>query len=137
MTKSAYEYMIQAFNHTEVGWIGIKSGGPNSTDYYYQSDEQTLITKDIEEKWEPNQPDNPEKHFCIHILQNTMRDRPCFMKYPYVCQASHGSNNIFTMHGKLFLIEKVSRTQSDAQAYCQSLHYGNAGSQKLFEPQSK
>ena len=41
------------------------------------------------------------------------------------------------MHGKLFLIEKVSRTQSDAQAYCQSLHYGNAGSQKLFEPQSK
>ena len=51
--------------------------------------------------------------------------------------ASHGSNNIFTMHGKLFLIEKVSRTQSDAQAYCQSLHYGNAGSQKLFEPQSK
>ena len=80
--------MIQVFNDTEVGWIGIKSGGPNSTDYYYQSDEQTLITEDINEKWEPHQPDNPEKHFCIHILKKTIRDRNCFMEYPYVCQGN-------------------------------------------------
>ena len=40
------------------------------------------------------------------------------------------------MHGKVFLINKVDRLQPDAQAYCQSLPYGNAGSQKLFEPQS-
>ena len=80
--------MIQAFNHTEVGWIGIKSGGPNSTDYYYQSDEQTLITEDIQEKWEPDQPDNPKAHFCIHIKKTTLRDRPCYTKYPYVCQGN-------------------------------------------------
>ena len=44
----------------------------------------------------------------------------------------------FTMHGKVFLVNKVNRlTQKDAQAYCESLPDGNAGSQKLFEPQSK